>query len=115
MRVSFLELGQRPNSNREALLTKGECRPMTDSDSRELWQRIVRSLEEKLQFGFLEQERSVVAVRFDGADLTLVVSNSDAADFFRADVNQQRLIIVSRGIVSIEKITVELVEASPLS
>ncbi len=87
---------------------------MTDSESRELWQRIVQSLEEKLQFGFLEQGRSVVAVRFNGGHLTLVVSDSDAADFFQADVNQQRLIIVSRPIVSIEKISVELVNASPL-
>jgi len=87
---------------------------MSDSESRELWRGIIKALEEKLQFGFLEQERSVVDVRFDGGELTLVVSDKDAADFFNAEVNQQRLMIVSRSIVSIEKIVVEMVEASPL-
>ena len=87
---------------------------MTETHAKEIWQQIVKILEEKLQFGFLEQEKSVVNVEFDGAELTLTVASDEAFDFFNAEINQQRLIIVSRPVISLDKVLVKKVDAEPL-
>ena len=87
---------------------------MTEQHAKELWHAILGILDEKMQYGFLEQAKSVVDVRIDGGELSLFVTDDEALGFFRADVNQQRLVIVSRPIVTIEKIIVEKVYAEPL-
>ena len=83
---------------------------MSDEQALDAWQKIVSVLDEKLQYGFLEQVKSVVHVAIEGEELLLKVNSEEALDFFRADINQQRLFIVSRPIVSLSKISVELVE-----
>ena len=88
---------------------------MASAEDQEKWSKIEALLEEKLQFGFLEQTRSVVDVEFNGAQLLLVVSNEEAAEFFSAEVNQQRLLIVSRPVARIESIAVRKVEANPIN
>ncbi|OVE79860.1 hypothetical protein BVY02_02105 [bacterium J17] len=87
---------------------------MTNPRSQEVWQRIVSILDDQLQYGFLEQAKSVVDVQLEGSELKLCVSSDEALEFFAADVNQQRLLIISRPVVSLDKISVELVEAEPI-
>ena len=79
----------------------------------ELLDRLSQVLEEQLQCGFLDQLRSVVKARVEGTELKLWVATSEADEFFSAHVNQQRVIILSRPVAPIEKITVIRVEASP--
>jgi hypothetical protein len=87
---------------------------MTDKNAQEIWQKILDVLEEKLQFGFLEQAKAVVDVKLDGSEFTLFVANAEALRFFSAEINQQRLFIVSRPIATIEKFRVVATESSPL-
>ncbi len=87
---------------------------MTKADAQAVWKSIVAVLEEKMQFGFLEQVQYVVSVSLEAHTLTLGVTTEDALDFFRADVNQQRLFIVSRPITTISNIEVELIQAEPI-
>ncbi len=87
---------------------------MTEQHAKETWQAILLLLDEKMQYGFLEQAKSVVDVRINGSEISLAVSNDEALRFFSAEVNQQRLIIVSRSVISFEKVTVHKVEAEPL-
>jgi hypothetical protein len=87
---------------------------MIKDDAQTVWQSIVSVLEDKMQFGFLEQVQYVVSVSLESDTLVLGVTTEEALDFFRADVNQQRLFIVSRPISTISNIKVELIEAEPL-
>ena len=87
---------------------------MTDSRAHEAWQQILSILDEKLQYGLLEQARSVVDVRLEGSELTLVVASEEAERFFSAEVNQQRLIIQSRPKISLSAVKVERANSSPL-
>jgi len=88
---------------------------MSEQEATEIWNRIVHRLEEKLQYGVLEHAKAVVDIKFSGHELTLRVATDEAFDFFSADVNQQRLIIIGRPDISIERVTVERIEASPTS
>jgi hypothetical protein len=74
------------------------------------WTKVVQSLEDKLQFGFLEKARQVTRAEIKGSTLVLYVSDPDIAEFFQADVNQQRLMIFSRDVVAIEEIEVTLID-----
>ena len=74
-------------------------------------------LDEKLQYAFLNQARSVRDVRFEGSELVLVVSSPDSVTFLSSDLNQQRLMIISRSLPAsqnrvgaIERFRIELVE-----
>lgn len=87
---------------------------MGDDRAHEIWKQILQILDEKLQYGFLEQAKSVVDVRMEGDEFTLCVSSDEAVRFFQAEVNQQRLFIVSRPIASIQRFIVEKNESSPL-
>ena len=87
---------------------------MTDQHAHDVWKKILAALEEKLQYGFLDQAKSVVDVRMDGPEFTLYVSGVEAERFFSSEVNQQRLFIVSRGIVAVEKFHVIKTDSSPL-
>jgi hypothetical protein len=78
------------------------------------WEKILEILDDKLQYGFLEQARSVVDVKISGGDVTLLVSTPEAKEFFQAEVNQHRLMIMSRPVLTIDKISVQLVEADAL-
>lgn len=88
---------------------------MKTSESEIIWGKILEALEDKLQYGLLEQARHVVLARVEGEELHLTVNTEEAAEFFRAHVNQQRLILLSRGIINIEKITAEVAQAQPLN
>ncbi len=72
-----------------------------------LWSKILELLEEKLQMGLLQQARSVSAARVEGHDLVLKVITPEAKEFFSAEVNQQRLLILARSIASFERVRVE--------
>lgn len=71
-----------------------------------VWEKILEILDEKLQYGLLEQARSVADVRFEGGELALSVVTSEAEEFFNSHINQQRLIIMARAIVPIERVSV---------
>jgi hypothetical protein len=71
------------------------------------WEAILNMLEEKLQMGLLRQARAVTSARLEGGELILQCPNSETREFFEAHVNQQRLLILSRGTVSFERIRVE--------
>ena len=86
---------------------------MSDQRAHEIWKQICHVLDEKLQYGFLEQAKSVVDVKLEGDEFTLFVSGDDALRFFSAEVNQQRLLIVSRPIASIQRFHVQKNESSP--
>lgn len=87
---------------------------MTDPKSTDLWRRIVEVFDEKLQYGFLDKVSSVVEVKVEGSEIHISVSSNEAFEFFRSEVNQQRLIILSRSIVSLDKVVVHRVDAEPL-
>ena len=87
---------------------------MASQTDSELWTRILVLMEEKLQLGFLEQAKYVVKVLFTGTQAQLTVCSQEAEDFFTAETNQQRLMIVSRSVVRIDSIEVVRVEAEPL-
>lgn len=88
---------------------------MSSQEDQAVWANILEILEEQLQYGFLEQAKSVVDVHFACSELMLTVASEEAAEFFSADINQQRLMIVSRPIVRIESIAVKSVEAEPIA
>lgn len=71
-----------------------------------IWQEIVAVLEHKLQFGFLEQAKSISKVELNGGELTLHVNSDEAFDYFSAEVNQQRLIIQGRPVIQLQSVSV---------
>ena len=90
---------------------------MKDTRAHEIWAKILEVLDEKLQYAFLNQARSVQDVRFEGSELVLTVSSQESVNFLSADLNQQRLMIISRSLPSshkpvgvIERFRVELVD-----
>ena len=83
---------------------------MTHQRSKDVWERILALLDEKLQYGLLEQARSVTSVSLEGHELILTVSAGEAEEFFSAHINQQRIIILARPVLSLDKITVRLAE-----
>ena len=87
---------------------------MEPQSAQRTWNQILEILDEKLQYGLLEQARAVVDVKITGGELTLFVGNSESKEFFQAEVNQHRLMIMSRSVFNIEKITVQMVEAETL-
>lgn len=87
---------------------------MTASKSAQIWEQIVAVLDEKLQYGLLEQAKSVVRVVVEGEEMRLHVGSAEAFDFFNSHINQQRLMIISRPVIYLEKIVVIKAEAEPL-
>ena len=87
---------------------------MTNQVSAKAWEQILLLLEDKLQMGLLEQTRAVVDVNLEGAELTLFVASDESFDYFSSEVNQQRLIIMSRPVISLEKIRVKRRDAHPI-
>lgn len=90
---------------------------MKDTRAHEIWNKILEVLDEKLQYAFLNQARSVRDVRFEGSELVLVVSSPESVAFLNSDLNQQRLMIISRSLPTsqnrvgvIERFRVELAE-----
>ena len=87
---------------------------MADERASHTWNQILEVLDKKLQLALLEQARMVVDVELHGPELLLYVCNPEAQDFFNSDVNQQRMILQVRSVISLDKITAHLVEASPI-
>lgn len=83
---------------------------MTQSESKELWNKVIAVLEDQLQYGFLEQARSVTNTHLQDATLILEVDDQDAFEFFSSAINQQRILIVSRQISEIKAVQVNKVE-----
>jgi hypothetical protein len=77
--------------------------------AQQVWDAILSDLEEKLQFGVLEQARAVVSVELKGNCLTLKVCTEEARNFFSTPTCQQRLAIISRPIAIVEEFEIELV------
>lgn len=80
-----------------------------EKNAQQIWDAILSDLEDKLQFGVLEQARAVVSVEFEGNCLTLKVCTEEAKIFFSTSTCQQRLAIISRPIAVIEEFKIELV------
>ena len=86
----------------------------SNQQSQEVWQKILQILDEKLQYGLLEQAKMVVDVSLEDTELTITVANQEAERFFSNEQNQQRLIIQSRPDVKLSKVKVLRVESSPI-
>ncbi|MCB0358212.1 MAG: hypothetical protein KDD44_01200 [Bdellovibrionales bacterium] len=87
---------------------------MTSERAAEVWDSIISTLEDKLQYALIEQARSVVKADFEGGELSLLVADQEACDFFNSPVNEQRLILQCRSVVHIQKVRAKVVDASPL-
>lgn len=70
------------------------------------WGKVLEIIDEKLQYGLLEQTRAVVGAEMCGSVLELSVATDEAFQFFSSPVNQQRLIIISRPVLSIGTVVV---------
>lgn len=77
----------------------------------DLWQKILNRLEERLQYGALEQAKAVVDVALDGNELLLTVNTEEAEAHFEAEINQQRIIILARPEITLESIRVVITDA----
>lgn len=84
----------------------GDGKVTGDEASIKVWNQIVNLLDEKLQYALLEQMKAVKVVKLGAGELNLVVTTTEAYDFFSAHINQQRLIILSRPVAAIEKVSV---------
>lgn len=80
---------------------------MADLRARQLWDQIREGLEEKLQYGLLDQAKRVSSVRLEGSELILSTSDDEAFEFFSAQINQQRLVIASRGLFALSAVRIE--------
>jgi tRNA threonylcarbamoyladenosine modification (KEOPS) complex Pcc1 subunit len=80
-----------------------------EKTAQQIWDSILCDLEDKLQFGVLEQARAVISVEFNDKCLTLKVFTTEARDFFSTPACQQRLVIISRPVAVIEEFKIELV------
>lgn len=89
---------------------------MTDSSAHQLWLQIREALEEKLQYGLLDQAKRIAEVALEGSELVLRTADEEAFQFFSAQVNQQRLVIASRGIFALSSVKVErYIDPEPLA
>ena len=87
---------------------------MSDPKSNEIWRRIVDVFDEKLQYGFIDKVHSVVQVKIEDSEIHIFVNSDDAVEFFNSEINQQRLIIFSRGIVPLDKVVIHKCEAEAI-
>lgn len=88
---------------------------METNERNDVWNRILEDLREKLQFGVLQQAKSVVEARVCGGVLTLVVTDAEAEEYFNAEINKQRLMIMSRPVAPLADIEVRRVSATPIT
>jgi hypothetical protein len=79
---------------------------MNDQNTAAAWEQIVEILHEKLQYGLIEQLKSVSDVNIASHELTLTVNTDEAIDYFSAEINQQRLIILARPVLNLAKVLV---------
>ena len=82
-------------------------RPSGNKSPRDIWESILSEMDEKMQFGLLEQARNVIDIQIDGEELVLLVESDAAAAFFEIPGNQTRLLIMARPIVQLEKIVIK--------
>ena len=83
---------------------------MDQEDNRNrIWNLILERLQEKLQYGVIEQTKFVTDARVEGSQLILEVTSEDAKEYFNAEVNQQRLIILARPEITLLRVTAILV------
>ena len=83
---------------------------MDQEDNRNrIWNLILERLQEKLQYGVIEQTKFVADARVEGSELILEVTSEDAKEYFNAEVNQQRLIILARPEITLLRVTAILV------
>ncbi len=87
---------------------------MTKERSSDVWDRILQVLDEKLQYGFLEQAAAVLDVHLEGEELHLTVATPEAQQFFNSELNEQRLILLVRSFLRLSRVKAKLSEGSPL-
>lgn len=87
---------------------------MSKERSAEVWDKILHILDEKLQYGFLEQAAAVLDVRLEGEELLLTVSTPEAVEFFNSELNEQRLILLVRSLLRLSRVKAKMAEGSPL-
>lgn len=80
---------------------------MSSEKTQEIWKQIIKQLEEKLQYAFLEQIKNVEDVNLEGDELILTISDADSIEFFKSEINSQRLILLSRPVISLENVVVK--------
>ena len=83
---------------------------MTEQQVKEIWDKILEMLADKLQFGFLEQAGSIASTKIRGNELILTVASEEAKAFFNSEVNQQRLILLTRPLINLETVTAVMVD-----
>lgn len=75
------------------------------SNNDELWQKILDSLEDTLQYGFLEEARYVAGAKVEGQALIISVpptsAESDKAfQFLSSPSNSQRILILAKRLAA---------------
>lgn len=81
---------------------------------RDIWNLILAEIDEKMQFGLLEQARAVLDIQIDGEELVLFSDSEECQQFFSQRGNQQRLLIMARPIVDLERVSVKLAPKAAL-
>jgi len=75
---------------------------------RDIWSAVLAEIDEKMQFGLLEQARTVLDIQIDGTELVLFVASEECQQFFSQGGNQQRLLIMARPVIDLERVSVKL-------
>lgn len=68
------------------------------------WEMFLHSLDEKLQFGLLDNVRRVSGYHFEGSILYLEIANKDVEEYLRKDSNFQQLQVLAQAAVKVEKV-----------
>ncbi len=74
---------------------------------RDVWAAILAEIDEKMQFGLLQQARTVLDIQIDGEELVLLVDSDEPEQFFSQSTNQQRLLIMARAVIDLRHVTVK--------
>ena len=83
---------------------------MVSRPTEEIWKDVISVLEEKLQYGLLQQLKNISSLDIAGSQLKLIVTDPESFEFLTSETNQQRLIILCRPVLHVEEILIELKE-----
>lgn len=78
---------------------------MKGNDS-ERWNKLLQVLDEKLQFGLLENLRSSVGYEFDGNTLTVECDETSVRDYLSRSAVLHQLELLAQDAVKVEKIVI---------
>lgn len=84
--------------------------PLPKGNNPERWRRLLDSLDEKLQFGLLDQLKKVASYHFEEQSLYLGASTLAQAEYLKQAPVLQQIQLLAQDVVQIERVIVEFVE-----